>query len=158
MAYYSFATIWTVHAQIEAVWDALVASDRWHEWWPCLDRVIQLVPGDDAGIGAVHRYSWRGPLPYRLTFEMVVTRIERPFHLGGKARGDLEGTGQWTLMSGDDGTTRIRYDWNVRTTRTWMNLIAPLARRFFAWNHDRVMRAGEKGLSRLLCRDVTRPG
>jgi uncharacterized protein YndB with AHSA1/START domain len=158
MASYSFATFWSVDAPIEAVWEALVASERWPEWWPCLDEVKQLDPGDANGIGAVHTYSWRGPLPYRLSFEMVVTRIERPHILGGTARGDLEGTGQWTLMPGGDGTTRVRYDWNVRTTRPWMNLIAPLARRLFAWNHDRVMRAGEEGLSRHLAGGVVLPG
>ncbi len=32
----------------------------------------------------------------------------------------------------------------------WMNWLAPLARPFFAWNHDAVMRQGEQGLKRLL--------
>jgi len=147
-----------VAAPIEAVWDALVASGRWPEWWPYLEGVEEVAPGDADGIGAVHRYSWRGPLPYRLTFEMVVTRIERPFLLAGTARGDLEGTGQWTLMSGGNGTTRVRYDWNVRTTKAWMNLAAPVARGIFAWNHDMIMRAGGNGLSRHLCRGATSPG
>ena len=31
-----------------------------------------------------------------------------------------------------------------------MNLLAPLARPIFAWNHDFVMRNGADGLSRLL--------
>jgi len=150
MTSYSFATFWTVEAPIESVWGALTASELWPEWWPYLDTVVKVAPGDSAGIGAIHRYSWRGPLPYRLTFEMVVTRIERPFVLAGTARGDLEGTGQWTLMSGENAATHVRYDWNVRTTRAWMNLVAPFARGLFAWNHDRVMRAGGDGLSRHL--------
>jgi len=150
MAGYRFATCWTVTAPIESVWGALLAGEQWPEWWPYLESVEQVAPGDVAGIGAIHRYSWRGPLPYRLTFDMVVTRIERPFVLGGTARGDLEGTGLWTLLSGDDAATRVRYDWNVRTTRTWMNLLAPVARGLFAWNHDLIMKAGEKGLSRHL--------
>jgi hypothetical protein len=31
-----------------------------------------------------------------------------------------------------------------------MNLLAPVARPFFAWNHDVVMRWGGEGLSRLV--------
>jgi uncharacterized protein YndB with AHSA1/START domain len=158
MPSYNFATFWIFAAPIESVWSALIASERWPEWWPYLEAVVQVAPGDSAGIGAIHRYSWRGPLPYRLTFEMVVTRIERPFVLGGSARGDLEGTGQWTLSAGENGTTRVRYDWNVRTTIPWMNLLAPFARGLFARNHGLVMRAGREGLSRHLGKGVIRTG
>jgi hypothetical protein len=31
-----------------------------------------------------------------------------------------------------------------------MNLLAPIARPLFAWNHDVIMRQGEEGLSRYL--------
>jgi hypothetical protein len=46
--------------------------------------------------------------------------------------------------------TTVLYDWDVHTTRPWMNLLAPLARPVFAWNHDWVMKRGGKGLARLL--------
>ena len=152
MASYSFATVWAIEAPIEAVWGVLVASDLWPEWWPYLKRVVQIAPGDLDGIGAITHYRWRGPLPYCLTFDMIITRVERPFNLGGTARGDLEGTGLWSLMGHGSGTTFVRYDWNVRTTKAWMNLMAPIARRLFVWNHDVIMRAGERGLSHRLGR------
>jgi hypothetical protein len=38
----------------------------------------------------------------------------------------------------------------VKTTEWWMNLLAPIARPLFAWNHDVVMRQGGEGLARLL--------
>ena len=157
MASYSFATFWAVEAPLDAVWEALLASEQWPVWWPYLEAVVQVSPGAPDGIGAIHRFSWRGPLPYRLIFEMVATRIERPCVLAGTARGDLEGTGQWTLAPGGNGTTCVRYDWNVRTTRTWMNLLAPVARRLFAWNHNLVMKAGGEGLSRHLGRGGSLP-
>jgi hypothetical protein len=31
-----------------------------------------------------------------------------------------------------------------------MNVLAPVARPLFAWNHDHVMRSGGEGLARLL--------
>ena len=40
--------------------------------------------------------------------------------------------------------------WNVRTTKPWMNLLAPLARPLFKWNHDVVMGWGAEGLARKL--------
>ena len=49
--------------------------------------------------------------------------------------------------------TAVVYEWNVHTTKPWMNAIAPLAAPVFAWNHDWVMRNGGEGLARLLdCR------
>jgi hypothetical protein len=38
----------------------------------------------------------------------------------------------------------------VRTTRSWMNALTPLARPVFRWNHDWVMRQGGRGLARRL--------
>ena len=38
--------------------------------------------------------------------------------------------------------TAVVYEWNVSTTKPWMNLLAPIARPLFAWNHDWVMRNG----------------
>ena len=49
--------------------------------------------------------------------------------------------------------TAVVYEWNVSTTKPWMNLLAPIARPLFAWNHDWVMRNGGEGLAQLLgCR------
>ena len=38
----------------------------------------------------------------------------------------------------------------MRTSRAWMNRLAPVARPLFAWNHDAVMRQGAAGLAALL--------
>ena len=67
----------------------------------------------------------------------------------GEAVGELTGTGRWHLTH-DAGLTDVRYDWNVRTTRPWMNLLAPVARPIFKWNHDVVMDWGADGLARRL--------
>jgi hypothetical protein len=49
--------------------------------------------------------------------------------------------------------TAVLYEWNVRTTKPWMNAVAPLARPVFEWNHNWVMRNGGAGLAGLLgCR------
>lgn len=146
MAEYSFVTIWRHRAPIEAVYDAIADSLRWPEWWATVTRVVEIAPGDVAsGVGNVRRYTFKGSLPYTLSFDLEVTAMARPRTLAGRAAGELEGTGVWTLTE-EDGLTVARYDWNVRTTRWWMNLLAPLARPVFKANHDIVMRAGAKGL------------
>jgi hypothetical protein len=80
---------------------------------------------------------------------MRTTAVERPQRIEGRASGELEGLGVWTLRA-DGGWTEVRYDWSVRTTKRWMNLLTPVARPFFAWNHDVVMRWGGEGLARKL--------
>ena len=45
------------------------------------------------------------------------------------------------------------YEWNVHTSKRWMNAMAPLLRPVFEWNHNWVMRNGGTGIAGLLgCR------
>ena len=46
--------------------------------------------------------------------------------------------------------TAVVYDWQVATTKRWMNLLSPIARPVFEYNHDVVMRWGGEGLARRL--------
>ena len=48
------------------------------------------------------------------------------------------------------GVTEVLYEWNVSTTKPWMNLLAPVARPAFEWNHDWVMSHGGTGIAKLL--------
>jgi uncharacterized protein YndB with AHSA1/START domain len=155
---YRFLTTWCLAAPIEPIWDALHDSERWPLWWRGVERVVEIEPGAEDGTGQLARYTWRSRLPYELTFEMRSTRLERPHLLEGEASGELAGTGRWRLFEAD-GATAVLYEWDVSTTRRWMNLLAPIARPIFAWNHDHVMRNGGEGLARLLgARLVTASG
>ncbi len=149
MADYAFTTQWHIRAPIESVWERIADTGRWPEWWRGLQRVVEVAPGSANRLGAVQRFTWKGRLPYTLDVEMRVIRSEPPSLLESSARGELEGIGRWRLSRCEDGT-RVRYEWNVRTTKRWMNALAPAARPLFRWNHDVVMRGGERGLKRLL--------
>ncbi|HLF77382.1 MAG TPA: SRPBCC family protein [Dehalococcoidia bacterium] len=149
MADYRFVTIWQLRAPIQDVWQAIHESEKWPSWWKGVLSVSE-VPGKDEN---VKRYVWKSILPYKLAFDMEVTRVEAPRHLEGKASGELEGTGVWEL-SENAGITTVKYTWAVKTTRLWMNLLAPLARPAFAWNHDYVMKHGAEGLAKLLKADL----
>jgi uncharacterized protein YndB with AHSA1/START domain len=146
---YRFLTTWCLEAPIEPVWEAIHDSERWPRWWHGVENVVELEPAGEDGTGQLARYTWKSRLPYELEFEMRTTRVERPHALEGEASGELEGSGRWRLFERDD-TTAVLYEWDVGTTRRWMNLLAPLARPIFAWNHDYVMRNGAQGLARLL--------
>jgi uncharacterized protein YndB with AHSA1/START domain len=149
LADYAFVTTWRIEAPIEKVWDAIYQADDWPSWWKGVESVTKVADGDREGVGSVRRYTWKSRLPYRLVFEMRTTRVEQPVALEGEATGELQGTGRWQL-SQDGAITTARYFWNVRTAQAWMNLLAPIARPIFAWNHDVVMRQGGQGLARLL--------
>lgn len=149
MANYSFVTVWRVSAPIDAVFEVIGESLRWPEWWHGVPRVEEIAPGDADGIGNVRRYTFRGRLPYDLTFDVRTTHIDQPRALDGVASGELSGDGRWRFsLEGD--TTVVRYEWDVTTTQWWMNLLAPIARPVFKWNHDYVMREWGEGVRRRL--------
>jgi uncharacterized protein YndB with AHSA1/START domain len=147
---YRFSTIWRIDAPVQEVWAAIHDSARWPEWWNNVERVDQLQAGSDQGVGAVQRYTWKGWLPYRLVFDMRVTRVDPLVALEGEASGDVEGAGRWSFSSDGRNLTVVRYDWCVHTNRAWMNALAPLLRPVFQWNHDAVMREGGAALARRL--------
>lgn len=149
MPEYKFLTTWKLTAPLEAVYDAIVDTDKWSTWWKNIEKVEVLERGQSDGIGRVERFTFRTELPYKLQFTTRVSRNERPTCIEGQASGELEGLGRWTLTS-EGGVTVVNYLWNVRTNRWWMNLLAPLARSFFVRNHDAVMRNGGIGLARYL--------
>jgi uncharacterized protein YndB with AHSA1/START domain len=150
---YAFLTTWLLDSPREPVWEILHDQAAWPEWWRGVEVAEELRrPPGGADVGTVSRMVWRSFLPYRVEFEVLTTRVERPSLLEGRARGDLEGLGRWRLYE-QEGITAVLYEWNVRTTSPWMNRLAPLLRPLFERNHDWVMARGGEGLAgRLGCR------
>ena len=148
MARYRFLTTWILDAQPEPVWDAIYAIERWPAWWRGVLSVEQLERGNGDGVGSLYRHEWRSVIPYPVRFKTRLTRIERPHLIEAEADGELAGTGRWRFFAGSQ--TAVTYEWDVRTTRAWMNLLAPVARPIFRWNHNVVMHQGGEGLAALL--------
>jgi uncharacterized protein YndB with AHSA1/START domain len=148
MAAYTFLTTWLLDAPLESVWQAIHEIEAWPAWWRGVERVDKLEHGNGDGIGALYRQEWRSVIPYPVRFETRITRLERPHLIEAEADGELAGTGRWRFFDGRE--TAIVYEWNVRTTRPWMNLLAPIARPVFRWNHNVVMHQGGRGLADLL--------
>ncbi|MBK8726173.1 MAG: SRPBCC family protein [Holophagaceae bacterium] len=149
MTDYAFQTHWTFKAPLEQVWPLIHDVDAWPSWWRGVEKVEVLEPGDAQGIGSLRRFTWKGTLPYRLRFNLRATRIDAPSLIEGDACGELEGVGRWLLRQ-DGAWTTVRYDWNVRTTKAWMNWFAFLLKGPFRRNHDRVMGWGAEGLAKRL--------
>jgi hypothetical protein len=152
MPEYRFLTTWLLDAPCESVWETIHDQKGWPSWWRGVEEVVELDPGDENGLGSRSRMTWRSFLPYNLVFETHTTRVDKPHLMEGEVDGELAGIGRWRLFEGD-GFTAVVYEWNVRTTRAWMNLLAPIGRPIFAWNHNWVMARGGEGIANLLgCR------
>lgn len=151
MPRYSFVTLWRLNAPVEDVFATIADSLAWPHWWPSVVAVEESEAGGPDGLGSVRRYTFRGRLPYLLRFDMLVTAHEPPTRLIGRATGELDGEGRWSLSEAGDWTT-VRYEWDIRTTRRWMNALGalPFVDAIFRLNHHAVMRAGLAGIRRRL--------
>ncbi|KAI9129839.1 SRPBCC family protein [Acaryochloris sp. CCMEE 5410] len=154
MAHYNFITVWDIDAPIEDVWEQLIHSEDWPQWWPAVQSVIELEKGDEQGIGNIREYHWKTPLSYALSFKTRLVRIEPPILIEGIASGEVEGKGIWELQSIPKGT-RVHYYWIVVTTKLWMNLLALLLKPLMEWNHNATMKQGAQGLSQRMDTEVT---
>ncbi len=156
MADYRFLTTWLLDSPREQVFDALYDQAAWPSWWRGVEEAVEVSPGEASGVGTVSRLVWKSLLPYRVEFEVTTTQVERPSLLQADAVGELSGLGRWRLYE-ENGVTAVLYEWNVATSKTWMNLVAPIARPVFEWNHDWVMARGGEGIADLLgCRLLAR--
>lgn len=149
VARYHFLTTWLLDVPRERVWSQLKDPLSWPEWWRGVVRVEEHDPGDEQGRGGRHTVVWRSRIPYPLEFQFQTDEVDAPRRMAGRAFGELEGTGIWRLWE-DGEVTAVLYEWDVRTTKPWMNALAPLAGPAFRWNHDVVMRHGGEGLARRL--------
>lgn len=150
MSNYEFVTIWNIDAPLVAVWDAIEDADTWPEWWKGVLRSIETRRGDADGVGSIRRTTWKSALPYKLEFDSEIVRVERHRLIEAQAFGELDGHGLWEFEKIADNKTRVQYDWAVKTTKAWMNIISPVARPFFRWNHNVIMAWGEEGLRKRL--------
>jgi uncharacterized protein YndB with AHSA1/START domain len=148
-AHYEFLSTWLLAAPRERIWDTIRDAAAWPEWWQGVVSAVELDGGDEQRVGSRYRVRWRSAIPYAVEFDFEVRELAPPAYMFGRATGGLEGTGAWRLYE-ERGVTAVTYDWRVATTKTWMNLVAPVARPVFAWNHDWVMARGGEGLARRL--------
>jgi carbon monoxide dehydrogenase subunit G len=130
---YHYVSTWKLRAPIEPVWSAISDLEQLPAWYPAVKEVQLLTPGDGQQVGARVRYVIKGWLPMRLAFEATIARVDPPREAELRAEGELAGTGRW-LLDQEGEVTTVRYLWDVRTTRPWMNLVAPVARPLFTWN------------------------
>lgn len=144
---YRFLDHWSVPAPIEQVWPIIRDVNGYPRWWK--EFVETRRRNDIDGVGAVVWVHAKSALPYHMYFEVEAIREEPPRLAAVRVRGDLNGEMMWTL--GPDGQgTRLTFEETVVTGKTLLNVLAPLFKPLFGWNHRIMMRNGKQGLRRLL--------
>jgi hypothetical protein len=118
--YYKFITQWRIKAPLIDVWYAIYNSEEWPLWWQGVEDVTVIRENDVDGINGIKKYTWKSILPYTLSFKMRLVKKHDFEFLSGVAFGELEGDGTWYFTE-ENGVTKVRYFWNVKTNRAWMN-------------------------------------
>lgn len=146
---YQLITMWHFRSPLQPVFDILFDSLHWPEWWPGVEMAEEFFAGNADGTESIRRYRWKSLLPYRLSFDATAARIEAPCLLEGTVNGDLRGSAR-CLLAHSAGITSVRFEWRVCSTKTWMNLLAPVAHSLFVYNHRVLMARGARALARRL--------
>ncbi|MCV2367925.1 SRPBCC family protein [Roseateles oligotrophus] len=148
----------------QPIWDLLTDLENWPRWWPQVSqaRLLHRAPVGEAGTKVA--LTWRSPLGYGFTIDVLNTRRERGedghCEIEGRSSGDLMGQGLWVLdpvrssvTAGEPRQVDVTYRYEVELGRRWMRWLAPLLRTLFKWSHFAVMEAGAQGMAtRLNCR------
>jgi hypothetical protein len=136
---YEFSSTWSVDAPPDMVFRVLHDVAGYPAWWPQIRRSEAIDP-------TRVRLWARSFLPIDLKLLVVESLSDRSSGmLRADLHGDLEGWSSWRI-SELEGRTVATFDEVVDTTRRLMNVLAPVARRLFVMNHERMMRDGEIGL------------
>lgn len=147
--HYSFISKWEVRAPLEKVWELIDKGEDWHLWWKSVVGTEVLNESTVGDTGQLIHYTWRALLPFTLSINFRITRKEMYKCIEGVSTGDLVGTGVWTFEE-HNGITFIQYQWEVESTKKLINLISPLFKGFFTYNHNLIMHRGAKGLAKRL--------
>jgi hypothetical protein len=139
MARYVFRSEWRLPAGSDDVYAVLADVETYPDWWPQVRRTRRI----DELSGEV---VCRSLLPYDVTFVMH-REIEDPAARVLRARldGDLTGTSQWTISADGAGSLAV-FDEDVTVGNTLLRTAGRLLRPALRFNHDLMMRGGEKGL------------
>jgi len=148
MGHYRFVSSWMLETDLKTLWQLIDNFEQADCWQNC--TFCKIKEGDSGnGVGDMYLSMFRANWIYRLSFITTVTRKYEPHLLELEASGELEGRGVWSFQE-QGNNTEICFVWEVRTTKRWMNIGAPLFRRAFKRSHDRIMQGGVQDICRHL--------
>lgn len=145
--HYRFDAEWVVHAGADAVRALVRDVPGYGAWWPG----VRVVGDATTAAGPAARIEVRAPAGYRIRCTIAAEIVE-PDELRARITGDLDGWVAWRLDAEpavDGAGTRVRFTQEVEVRSRLLRLASPLLHRQLAGQHDRVMRAAERGMRRV---------
>ena len=131
----------------DAVYAVLERAEEYPLWWPQVREAVRR----DADSGELRI---RSLLPYEMR---ITVRQARSDPAAGRLEiamgGDLDGWARWTVRARGTGTgTSLLFEQYVEVRKPLLRRLAVPGRPLFTANHAVMMRAGRRGLRRLLAR------
>lgn len=145
---YRFRSVWRLDFPPDVVFGVLERAGEYPDWWP---QVREVTPVDERTGTA----RFRSVIPYDLVVRARERRNDpraRVLEIG--MTGDLEGWARWTLRARGGGTHAL-YEQEVVVNKPLLRRLAVAGRPFFVANHALMMRAGRRGLRKVLARRHT---
>ena len=143
--HYLFRSEWRLAAGPDRVYAMLADVATYPSWWPQVRGARHL----DALSGELR---CRSLLPYDLVF-VIRREVEDANRriLRATLDGDLAGSSQWTITADGAGSIAV-FDEDVVVRKALLKRAGFLVRPVLRFNHDRMMRSGERGLRKHLSR------
>jgi hypothetical protein len=134
---FHFARVWNLDVPPEHFWDTISRTDEYRTWWPWLREF----DADGFCEGATWRAAIQSPLPYTLRVRLALDEVVPCERLATTVTGDIEG---WAALdvSGDDRTSAVDIEWDMRPRSRAMQMAAVLARPLLRWSHEWVLAHG----------------
>ena len=123
-----------IAAAPDAVWDTLRQVDRYRDWWPWLRSF------DARGLEQGDRWTCtvRPPLPYQVTFTIVLEDVVGGEAVAARVEGDVEGEARIDLVPDTDGTD-LRLVADLHAATPWLRRLDRWARPVARFGHDRII-------------------
>ncbi|MGH2806941.1 MAG: SRPBCC family protein [Actinomycetota bacterium] len=138
--FYKFQSIWRVAVAAPVAFEILHDLGSYPAWWREVKEARELDEG-------VFDLRCRSFLPYDLRFISRLKVVDRANNiLESNLEGDLEGFSRWTIHDDASGSALV-FDEEVVTNKRSLNLLAPVARPAFRFNHTLMMRHGRQGFA-----------
>ena len=121
----------------DELWAAMVSVDRFQAWWPWLRRF------DASGVarGEVWTATVQPPLPYRLTFDLLLTEVDAPRVVAVDVTGDIEGAARLEVSPRGEGS-ELHFTSELTPTNSILRAVAQVAAPVARYGHQWVLDTG----------------
>ncbi len=131
---------WHFAVAPEDLWEQLTVIDDYPRWWPWLER-FRAIGGFQAGARWACTVS--PPLPYDVSFSVLLEEVDPARSVTARVVGDIEGVAALDLVAAEEGcTARLRSE--LAPANPLLRRAGAAARPLVEWGHDWVLDQGRR--------------